>query len=59
MIEKGGMQTATSIHVAFLTDETLFRFVYRVDGAPKWNVPLTPNSGGPTQSPFVVLAARP
>jgi len=59
MIEKGGIQEASSIHVAFLTDETLFRFVYRVDGQPKWNVPLTPNSGGATQSPFVVLAARP
>jgi len=59
MIEKGGIQQASSIHVAFLQDETIFRFVYRVDGQPKWNVPLTPNSGGPTQSPFVVLAARP
>jgi HK97 family phage major capsid protein len=59
MIEKGGIQTASSIHVAFLTDETLFRFVYRVDGQPKWNATLTPNSGGPTQSPFVVLATRP
>ena len=59
MIEKGGIQQASSIHVQFLTDETIFRFVARVDGQPKWNVPLTPNSGGPTQSPFVVLAARP
>ena len=59
MIEKGGIQTASSIHVQFLTDETIFRFVYRVDGQPKWNLPLTPNSGGPTQGPFVVLAARP
>ena len=58
-IEKGGIQTASSIHVQFLTDETIFRFVYRVDGQPKWAVPLTPNSGGPTQGPFVVLAARP
>jgi HK97 family phage major capsid protein len=59
MIEKGGIQQATSIHVAFLTDETIFRFVLRIDGQPKWAVPMTPNSGGPTQSPFVVLAARP
>lgn len=59
MIEKGGIQTASSIHVAFLTDETLYRFVLRIDGQPKWNAVLTPNSGGPTQSPYVVLAARP
>lgn len=59
MIEKGGIQTASSIHVQFLTDETIFRFVYRVDGQPKWNAQLTPNSGGPTTSPFVVLATRP
>ena len=59
MIEKGGIQAASSIHVQFLTDETVYRFVYRVDGQPKWNAQLTPNSGGPTTSPFVVLATRP
>ena len=58
MIEKGGMQSASSIHVRFLNDETVFRFVYRVDGQPKWNLPLTPIYSALTQSPFVVLAAR-
>ena len=58
MIEKGGMQSASSIHVAFVTDETLFRFVYRVCGQPKWNAPLTPKNSTLTQSPFVVLDAR-
>jgi len=51
-------ETATSIHVAFLTDETTFRFVYRVDGEPIWNAPLTPAKGSNTLSPFVTLAAR-
>jgi hypothetical protein len=41
--------------VYFVTDETAFRFVYRVDGQPNWNLPLTPKNGGPTLSPFVVL----
>lgn len=59
MIDKGGVKQATSIHVAFLTDETAFRFTYRCDGQPLWNRPLTPAKGANALSPFVVLAARP
>ena len=59
MIEKGGIQTASSIHVRFVYDETCFRFVYRCDGQPKWNAPLTPFHGTNTVSPFVALATRP
>jgi HK97 family phage major capsid protein len=55
MIEKGGMQSASSIHVRFVNDETTFRFVMRVDGQPAWNAPLTPYKGTGTLSPFVVL----
>ena len=58
MIEKGGIQSASSIHVRFVYDESVFRFVYRVDGQPKWNLPLTPYQSALTQSPFVVLEAR-
>jgi HK97 family phage major capsid protein len=58
MIEKGGIQAASSIHVMFVYDETVFRFVYRVDGQPKWNSALTPKNGTTTVSPFVVLDAR-
>jgi HK97 family phage major capsid protein len=58
LIQKGGIQSASSIHVQFLTDETAFRFVYRVDGEPAWNSALTPfNGSGDTVSPFVALAA--
>ena len=56
-INKGGVQAATSIHVQFLTDETVFRFVYRTDGQPLWNSALTPYDAGNTKSPFVVLDA--
>ncbi len=56
-INKGGVQTASSIHVQFLTDETVFRFVYRIDGEPLWNSALTPFDAGSTKSPFVVLDA--
>ena len=58
MIDKGGVQQASSIHVAFLTDETAFRFVYRCDGQPVWNAPLTPAQGTNTLSPFVTLEDR-
>jgi HK97 family phage major capsid protein len=55
LIEKGGVQTASSIHVRFIYDETVLRFVLRVDGQPEWNAPLTPRSGGSTLAPFVIL----
>jgi len=58
MIDKGGVQSASSIHVQFVTDETVFRFVYRVDGQPKWDSALTPLNGSNTVSPFVTLATR-
>ena len=58
MIDKGGIDTASSIHVQFVTDETVFRFVYRVDGQPKWDLPLTPFQGTNTVSPFITLATR-
>ena len=58
MIDKGGIKSASSIHVNFLQDEQVFRFVYRVDGQPTWNTALTPYNGGDTISPFVTLAER-
>jgi HK97 family phage major capsid protein len=62
MIDKGGVQSASSIHVRFVNDETTFRFVLRVDGKPKWKSVLTPYAAGsttpPTQSPTVTLAER-
>lgn len=57
-IDKGGVQQASSIHVAFVTDETAFRAVFRCDGAPAWDAPLTPAQGSNTTSPFVALATR-
>jgi len=58
MIEKGGIQSASSIHVRFVYDESVFRFVYRCDGISKWNSALTPFNSTITQSPFIALAAR-
>lgn len=59
LARKGMMQAAQSMHVNFLTDEMCFRFTMRADGQSQWNSALTPKSGGPTLSPFVVLQARP
>ena len=58
LIDKGGINAASSIHVRFLYDESVFRFIYRVDGQPIWNKPITPYKGSSTLSPFVTLAAR-
>jgi len=56
-INKGGIQAASSIHVNFTSDETAFRFIYRIDGQPLWNSALTPFDAGNTLSPYVVLTA--
>lgn len=58
LVDKNGVQAATSMHVAFLTDESVFRITYRVDGKPMWSVPLTPFKGSATKSPFITLATR-
>lgn len=57
---KGGLQVANSIHVRFLQDENVLRFVQRLDGQPEVSAPLTPYQGGAgsTVSPFVALAER-
>jgi HK97 family phage major capsid protein len=58
MIDKGSMQSASSIHVNFQTDQTAFRFVYRCDGQPLWSNYLTPYKGSTSyQSPFIVLSS--
>jgi len=58
LIDKGGIKAASSVHVRFLYDENVFRFIYRLDGQPVWNKPLTPYKGSATVSPFVTLAKR-
>lgn len=58
LIDKGGVKAASSIHVRFLYDESVFRFIYRADGKPIWNKPLTPYKGKSTISPFVALEKR-
>jgi len=58
--EKGGLQTDMSIHLRFDYDESVFRFILRVDGQPVRATALTPYKGGAsyTQSHFIALATR-
>ena len=56
--DKGAMESASSIHVRFINDETTLRFVYRCDGQPLWSAALTPYKGSNTQSPFIALNVR-
>jgi HK97 family phage major capsid protein len=60
LADKGGVQADMSIHVRFVYDESIFRFVYRVDGQPVLASEITPYKGGSgaTQSHFIVLEAR-
>jgi len=61
LAEKGGIQSDMSIHVRFLYDESVFRFVMRIDGQPVRASVLAPYKGSSTndtQSHFIALAAR-
>lgn len=60
LAEKGGIKADMSIHVQFIYDESVFRFVLRVDGQPVRASAMTPYKGGAThtQSHFVALATR-
>jgi HK97 family phage major capsid protein len=52
------IQIAISIHVNFATDESVLRFVIRMDGQPLLSGPITPSRSTTTISPFVVLETR-
>lgn len=59
LIRKGAIEAAESMHVLFIYNEMTYRWVWRINGAPKDKVALTPYKGtGNTVSPFVVLATR-
>ena len=53
-----GVRQDTSIHFKFDTDESAFRFIWRVDGKSWWTSENTPANSSVTQSPFVALAVR-
>lgn len=58
LLTKGTIKQDWSIHVEFLTDQSCFRVVFRCNGAPKVNAPLTIKNSTKPRSPFVILGAR-
>lgn len=55
---KGGVKSATSMHLRFDYDEVAFKWSFRMDAQPLWQSALTPFKGSNTQSPFIALATR-
>ena len=58
LLSKGTIKQDWSMHVEFLTDQMCFRVVFRCNGTPKVNKPMTIKNSAKTRSPFVALAAR-
>ncbi|WP_446898836.1 phage major capsid protein [Clostridium sp. LBM24168] len=57
-IDKKAPTADVSIHVRFLYDEQVFRFIYKFNGAPYRSKPITPYKGASSLSPFVTLGDR-
>lgn len=60
LAEKGGIRSDMSIHVRFIWDEQVFRFILRIDGQPCLASAIVPYKGGAAfnQSHFIALEAR-
>ena len=56
--DKGNILEASSIHVDFIYDQEMFRFIYYFDGQPRWATYITPFKGTGKRSPFIGLATR-
>lgn len=55
---QGGVEFASSMHLYFDTNETAFRWTFRLAGVPILAAPVQPAKGSTTKSHFVTLAAR-
>ena len=55
---KGGLQVASSVHVRFVADESVIRFLFRLDGMPELSAPITPYQGSALQSAYIVIEER-
>lgn len=54
----GGLRRDVSMHFKFDYHESYFRFVWRCDGMPLWQSPLTSIHGTLQKAPFLILAQR-
>ncbi len=57
-VTKGGVESATSIHLYFDQNLTAFRWTFRLTGQPMLSKPVQPANGNTTKSHFVALATR-
>lgn len=55
---RGGIKSAMSMHVHFISEQMCYRWSFRVDGRPWMDAALTPAQGSNTQSAFVVINDR-
>ncbi|HUT21372.1 MAG TPA: phage major capsid protein [Anaerolineae bacterium] len=53
--EEGGVAIASSQHVYFLENRTVFKFFFRIDGQEKLPAPIYLKDGHTQVSPFVIL----
>lgn len=58
LLTKGTAKQDWSVHIEFLTAQNCFRMIFRCNGAPKVNTPLTIRNSTKTRSPFIGLADR-
>lgn len=56
--KRGGIETATSMHLYFDADATAFRTIFRIDGQPKISQQISPAKGTNKMSPFLQLQNR-
>lgn len=56
--DRGQLSMDVSPHVRFTQDQTVWRFIERLDGRPWLDSPLTLQHGSDTYSPFVTLQTR-
>lgn len=55
---KGGVRSDTSMHVNFTTDEMAYRFVFRANGQPKRQYPVSIKNSSKSRANFVTIDAR-
>lgn len=58
IMKAGGMRTEVSIHLKFDTDEAVYRFIFRLAGAPWASKPITRQNSSQTLSHFITLQSR-
>jgi len=58
LADKGGIQEDVSIHVRFIFDESVFRFVLKTDGQPVLASAITPFNSTDTMGHFCVIEDR-